>query len=243
MRLPVALVALLALVLGGCGAEPPTIGPTGVDELTVPTPDPDADDFVAGVDNPWLPLARGSTWTYQWSSGEGSGTREVTVLEELGTVAGVGTTAVRAVTSDTEGATREEVTRWFAQDRAGNVWLFGEDVLANGGGPRAAYSWRAGVDGAEAALAMPAEPRVGDGYRTAYAPGLVESRAEVLDLEASVSVPYADLDGVLETEDSDPREPGVATRRSYARGVGLVRVEDEEGPALLVELVSFRAPK
>jgi hypothetical protein len=72
---------------------------------------------------------------------------------------------------------------------------------------------------------------------------VVEAHAQVLDLEESVAVPYAAFDGVLETEDSDPRAPGVVSRRSYARGVGLVRVEDEEGPALLVELVSFRAPK
>jgi hypothetical protein len=244
MRVPVAVVPLLVLVLGGCGAEPPTIGPTGVDELTVPTPDPDAADFVDGVDNPWLPLRRGSTWTYRSSSAAGRQRVTVTVADGTRAVAGVATTVVHEVVTGPGDATAEESDRWFAQDRAGNVWLFGEHLTTYAGGATSSYgSWQAGIDGAEAALAMPAVPRVGDGYRTAYAPGVVEAQAQVQDLEESVSVPYGDFDGVLETEDSDPRAPGVVTHRSYAEGVGLVRVEDEEGPALLVELVSFRPPK
>ena len=41
-----------------------TIGPSGVDGLTIPTPTPDPADFVDVVDNPWLPLVADSVWTY-----------------------------------------------------------------------------------------------------------------------------------------------------------------------------------
>ena len=57
---------------------------------------------------------------------------------------------------------------FFAQDRDGNVWWLGR-----------AGEWEAGVDGARAGLVVPADPRVGDGYRMALLEGVVEDRAEV----------------------------------------------------------------
>src|ERR1044072_2652040 len=78
-RSPVFVVALMAAVLlsstllSGCGAagqaNPTEIGPQGVDELVVPTPSPDPDDFVDDVDNPWLPFAPGTVWTYDVAGG------------------------------------------------------------------------------------------------------------------------------------------------------------------------------
>ena len=64
------------------------------------------------------------------------------------------------------------VVDWYAQDERGNVWWFGREGV-----------WRAGTDGAEAGLAMAAAPRVGDGYRMAYEPGVVEDTAEVLEAD------------------------------------------------------------
>lgn len=63
----VLLVFLLlaALSLTGCVGPPPSIDPSGVDELQIPTPAPDPADFVATVDNAWFPLAPGSVWTYR----------------------------------------------------------------------------------------------------------------------------------------------------------------------------------
>ena len=63
---------LSALLVSGCGAagqaNPTEIGPQGVDELVIPTPNPDRDDFVDVVDNPWLPLEPGTVWTYNNSA-------------------------------------------------------------------------------------------------------------------------------------------------------------------------------
>ena len=61
----VALALMAALGVGGCGDASPESPPSGVDELVVPTPSPDPADFVTGVDNPWLPLAPGASWTYE----------------------------------------------------------------------------------------------------------------------------------------------------------------------------------
>ena len=64
-----------------------------MDLLTIPTPDPDPADFVRTVDNPWLPLTPGSTWTYEVTSplADRDGTLTVRVRPETETVAGVRT--------------------------------------------------------------------------------------------------------------------------------------------------------
>ena len=215
MTVRALLVIALLTVLTACGTASTPQPPTGVDELVVPTPSPDPDDFVAAVDNSWLPLPAGRTWTYEVV--DASGTHPVTVTVASGpAVAGVATTA-RVATE--EGA----VTRdWFAQDRDGNVWWFGREG-----------EWRAGERGAQAGLAMPANPRVGDGYRTAYLPGVVEDVAEVEALDGSATVPAGTYDGLLVTRVTTKLEPGASTEQHWARDVGLV---EEDRPGRIVRL-------
>lgn len=210
------LVALAGVVLlAGCGTASAPSPPTGVDGLTVPTPSPRAADFVATVDNPWWPLPAGRTWRYDVVDVRGE--HRLTVTAEPGpTVDGVATTARVSV----ERGTR--TVDLFAQDRAGNVWWLGRS------GERGA--WRAGVDGALAGLAMPAHPRVGDGYRAAYLPGVVEDVVTVLGLDVAATVPAGSYDGVLVTRtDSRLTSQAVGARNGYyARGTGLVE-EDTTG--------------
>ncbi|WP_193613960.1 hypothetical protein [Nocardioides lijunqiniae] len=134
-----ASLAVLGLASGCSSASPPS-PPAGVDELTVPTPSPDPDDFVADVDNPWLTLEPGVSTTYETATGE-----LVTTVDGGPEILGVATTAVTGETTD-----------YYAQDEAGNVWWLGREG-----------EWRAGEDGAEAGIAMLATPRVGDGYAQA----------------------------------------------------------------------------
>ncbi|MGA8257268.1 MAG: hypothetical protein WB767_11915 [Nocardioides sp.] len=97
-----------------------------------------------------------------------------------------------ATTARTEG----DVTDYFAQDTRGNVWWFGR-----------ADVWLAGADGAEAGLMMAANPRVGDGYRTASGIG-GDPRATVLVV--------TDDEVVLELVGSDGSVDERAFRRSAA---------------------------
>ncbi|WP_322936954.1 hypothetical protein [Nocardioides bizhenqiangii] len=224
----VAIAVTSSLLLVGCGSASEPSPPTGVDELVIPTPSLDPADFVEVVDNPWLPLTPASEWEYRATSSGEVATITVTVLDDTREVQGVTATAVREAVV-TRGRPVEETTDWFAQDTDGNVWHVGEDGV-----------WEAGVDGAEAGLAMPAQPRVGDGYRREHAEGVAEDRAQVVGLDGSASVPYGDLIDLLETEDSSPLEPGVVERRLYARGIGLVRAQTVSGGDELVELVAFR---
>ena len=235
-----ALAATLPLLVTGCGSAPQSSPPTGVDGLRIPTPSADPDDFVEGIDNPFLPLEPGSRWVYE-TDGADPETITVTVTDDTRVVQGVTTTVVRDVVRDSDGTVVEETFDWFAQDSAGNVWYFGEDTTEydDRGRPDRSGSWEAGVDGARAGLAMPAEPRVGDGYQQEEAPGRAEDRAEVLSVDESLNVELDSFTDVLQTEDSTPLEPGLVERKYYAPGVGLVLEEMVLGGSERAELVAY----
>jgi hypothetical protein len=220
-----------SLLVGGCGGAPVEYDPTGVDQLEIPTPSPDPDDFVATVDNSWFPLAPGSRWVYESTTDRRTTT--VTVSADPVDVAGVATTEVRSEVRSSSGKVVDERVDWYAQDDAGNVWYFGADA--------GDASWRAGVDGAEAGLVMPAEPRVGDGYRHQLAPDVVEEHATVLSLTEAINVPFDSYVDVLLTEDSDELAPERVEHRYYARDVGLVAVVGVSGGYDRLELVEFAA--
>ena len=226
-RAAAALVLPLALAVSACGAgDPRPAPPSGIDGLEVPTPAPDPADFVARVDNPWLPLAPGSTWTYRSSEGR---TVEVDVPGTT-RVAGVEATTVETVERSRRGRVVGRSTAWFAQDRAGNVWRLGA-IGANG-------AWRAGEDGALAGLAMPATPRVGDGFVQEQAPGVALDESRVIALDAQRSTAHRAYDDLVQVEETSPLDPGLVTQVFYARGVGAV-VEEDVSPGVDLQLVDF----
>ncbi len=207
VRRGAAAALLTAVVLGvaGCGSASAPSPPTGVDGLVVPTPEPDPDDFVGAIDNPWLPYVEGARWDYRVEDDFGRHRLLVTVSDGP-TVAGVATTAVLRVEQG-RAAVAGEITDYYAQDRDGNVWWFGREG-----------EWQAGEAGAEAGLAMPAEPRFGDGFRTARAVGLDE-RARVRGVDGTVEAPAGQYDDLVVLE----RTSGEVVRVEYfAEGVGPV---------------------
>ncbi len=240
---PLAAALATGFLLTGCGAAPVTSPPTGVDELLIPTPTPDPADFVEGIDNPYLPLAVGNEWVYEAAGGDPE-TITVTVTGETKVIQGVTTTVVHDVVTGPDGDVVEDTYDWFAQDADGNVWYFGEDTKEydERGRVDEAGSWQAGVDGAEAGLVMPAEPRVGDAYRQEFYPGEAEDKGRVVSVDAAVDIAFGAYDRVLETEDTTPLEPGLVERKYYARGVGLVLEETVAGGSDRAELVEFTGP-
>ncbi|WP_435771993.1 hypothetical protein [Nocardioides sp. SYSU DS0651] len=198
-----AAAAVLAVAgATGCGSASPPAPPRGVDGLVVPTPEPAAEDFVAGVDNPWLPLPAGASWTYAGAAG----TSLVVTATEGPEHEGIRTTAREQVVRDARGREVGRVVDHLAQDEAGNVWWLGRDGR-----------W---FD--EAGLAMPADPRFGDGFRMAAAPGL-DVRARVVAVDDAVTVPLGTYHPVVVLEVTTD---GVTGRERYARGVGLVSTEE-----------------
>lgn len=226
-RRSAVLAVLTLLVLAGCGSASDPSPPAGVDGLEIPTPSVDSDDFVTGVDNPWLPLKVGATWEYA-VSGTRPGKATVTTLEGPD-VDGVATTAVQTETLGTKATST--VTDFYAQDEAGNVWWFGREG-----------EWLAGQDDARAGLVMAADPRVGDGYRQAEVPGVVDRRAEVLGLDGERTVPDGAFENLLTIAVTSPLT-GVVEQTYYAEGIGLVSLETTEGePETQLGLVAYDEP-
>ncbi len=219
----VALVALALLVPASAAAPP-------------------AGDFVPRVDNPWFPLTPGTTWVYSGVK-DGRPLRGVTkVTHRTAVIAGVRCTVIddRGYES---GRLAERTTDWYAQDRQGNVWYFGESTAeldVNGRVNSTEGSWRAGVDGARAGIYMPAHPRVGQSFAQEYYKGHAEDHFRVLALTASVAVPYTTSHRALLTEEWTPLEPGVLDHKLYVRGLGMVREQAVKGPVERGDLVAVR---
>jgi hypothetical protein len=199
-----------------------------------------AGPFVPVVTNPWLPLLPGTTWTYRGRR-EGGPMREVvSVPRTVAVVDGVRCAVVRDRLYQA-GRLAERTTDYYAQDRAGTVWYFGEDTakLAASGVVRSRTgSWRAGVRGAKAGVFMPAHPRPGQTGRQESLAGQAEDHFRVLGLDASAHSPAVSSTHALLIREWTPLEPGVVDHRWYVKGVGTVREQTVRGGDELAVLVS-----
>lgn len=202
-----------------------------------PTPLPAPADYVASVGHPFMPLTPGTLLVYEGFD-EGLPRRdEVRVQREPETILGVACTAVvQQVIIDGEPA--ESTTEWFAQDRAGNVWKFGEESQEFDGGAGAATtpdSWRAGASGALPWMVLSAQPRAGDVYDGTWPGG--EEVVSVVATDAVAAVPFGSFAGCLVALETNPDDVEDADRIIYAPGVGSI---SEQGAGGLIELVEMR---
>ena len=173
--------------------------------------------------NRLYPLVPGTTFTYR--SVEPTGTEIVTikVTHETRVILGVTCIVVRD-TARVDGAIIEDTVDWFAQDRAGNVWYFGENTAEYHGGLIVSIDggWEAGVNGAKPGIVMFAQPTVGKVYRQELSYGEAEDAAKVLALDETVTLPSGNFTGCLKTEDFTPIEPDRVEHKYYAPGIGNV---------------------
>lgn len=206
-------------------------------------PNVDASQFVASIDNPYLPLSVGSRWVYEGTDEEGTEQVEVVVTRKRKQVMGITATVVRD-TVHVDGELVEDTYDWFAQDRDGNVWYLGETVknYENGRLADTEGSWEAGVDGALPGIVMPATPAEGMAYRQEYWEGEAEDMGEVIAVGGSQDVPAGSFDDVVTTTDWTPLEPEVVEEKQYAPGVGLIREQHVAGGPGLIHLIEFSAP-
>lgn len=180
-----------------------------------------ASAWAAAIDNPYLPMLPGMSWLYRGTK-DGAATRNRTVvLPDTATVDGVTCTVVfdRLFQG---GRVIEKTYDYYAQDRAGNVWYFGEASTEVPGGSTAG-SWTAGVGGALPGIVMEAQPKSGDTYRQEYAPPDAEDMASVTSQSWHLTVPHGSYSNVLVTKETSCVESGVE-HKYYAQGVGLLQV-------------------
>lgn len=198
-------------------------------------------NFTTVIDNEYMPLVPGATFYYE---GEKDGTPasdvfEVTHITKV--IMGVTTLEVHDNAYD-DGVLAEKTVDWFAQDKRGNVWYFGEDTKeldANGNVISTEGTWLAGVDGARPGIVMKAEPRKGQQYDQETAPGVAEDKARILNVDFSACVKYGCFHEMLLTREWTPLNPGVVEHKFYAEGIGLVKAKKVKGGDEVSELVKI----
>jgi hypothetical protein len=186
----------------------------------------------------------GTTFVYRGVK-DGEPTRDVVhVTSRVRVVDGVRCIAVtdRLYAS---GRLAERTTDWYAQDRRGNVWYFGEataELDRAGHVTSTEGSWLAGRNGAKAGIYMTARPTVGQSRLQEYYKGHAEDHFAVVSLRARVSVPYTTSNRALLTKEWTPLEPGTLDHKYYVRGIGNVKEVTVKGPLERSELVSVHRP-
>lgn len=176
-------------------------------------------DFSTNINNPYFPLKPGTVFTYK---GQGE-VITVEVLRRTVQILGVRCVVVRD-TVVVDGELEEDTLDFYAQDKTGNVWYFGETTaeFVNGLSVNTAGSFIAGVDGAKPGIIALARPKPGTTYREEFLLDEAEDIARVESVTAKVKVPYGTFTGALETFNYTPLEPDARESKFYAPGVGNV---------------------
>jgi len=147
------------------------------------------------IDNPWFPLKPGMRWVHTGSTterGKRVAHRLVTVVTDLTKVLDGVRTVVVWVEDYKEGKLDEAELAFYAQDKDGNVWAFGEypEEYFNGRMIRAP-AWIHGLNESLAGIMMPAAPRLNTpGYSQGWAPSVLwTDRGKVDQMGQKTCVP------------------------------------------------------
>lgn len=187
----------------------------------------DPANFVAQIDNPYFPLAPGTTFIYQSQNSPDKSRDVFAVTHNTRVIDGVTCVEVHDAVF-TDGVLAEDTLDWFAQDKEGNVWYFGENTheLEDGLISTIDGSFMAGVNYDKPGIVMKAHPAIGDFYRQEFSLGNAEDEAETLSLDSIVTVPYGTFKECLQSEETTPLEPDALEDKYYAPGVGNVLTVD-----------------
>jgi hypothetical protein len=216
-RLVSALVVVLAPISG--------IGVASAGALSGSKYDPEIDpaDFTSEITNPYFPLVPGTTFVYEGTSEGKAELDTVKVTSETRPILGVDCIIVHDVVSQ-EGVVVEDTFDWYAQDKDGNVWYFGEDTReldARGRVKTTEGSWEAGQHGAQPGIVMTAHPEVGDSYREEYRKGVAEDRGRIIRVGETRTTPTDSYHDVVVAERTR-LEPKIVEHKEYAPGIGLI---------------------
>jgi hypothetical protein len=228
----------LARPAGAAPCELPSFGPGDgyLPHITAP-------DFSPNVTNPFFPLKPGRTLVYTGSKDGKKALNLVLTTSRTKVVDGVRTRVVEDRLY-LDNVLEERTSDYYAQDRCGNVWYFGEDTATldrHGRVVSTDGSFHAGVAGAQPGVFMQARPEVGRRFRQEWFKGHAEDTFSVVSRSSPVTVPFGTFRHALRTEETTALEPGVLDNKYYVRGIGEVAELSVKGPrevARLVEIIS-----
>jgi hypothetical protein len=235
-RKTLLMPALVAVLLAaGCGSsdKPAPTEKLAAAPATATTASPGSgynptirpSDFTNNITNPYWPLKPGTNWTFEGTKDGAPQHVEVSVTNEHKRILGVDCVVVRDIVT-VNSTLHEKTADWYAQDRKGNIWYFGEDTKEYMSGVVSSTfgTWEAGVDNAKPGVVIQADPKPGRYYRQEYRPGLAEDQAKVMTTNDTQKVPMGTFSHVVVTKDIDPLNPDKVEHKWYAKGIGPVRV-------------------
>lgn len=197
--------------------------------------------FSPTVTNPLFPLVEGRALIYAGTKDGKQALEVVLATKRTKVVDGVRTRIVEDRLY-LDGALEERTSDYYAQDRCGNVWYFGEDTATLDRRDRTVSregSFHAGVDGAQPGVFMQAHPERGRTFRQEWFAGHAEDTFSVVSRSSRIAVPFGRFRRALRTTESTALEPGVLDAKYYARGVGEVSEASVRGPREVLRLVEI----
>jgi hypothetical protein len=238
--LAASLVVLSASACGGergeaipGGEAPPAASETVTTEITSEDFDPSLfdPDQSAILTNEWVSYEVGKRFIWKgWNEEDGERIphRIVFTVTDLTKVVSGVRTRIGWDRDFSAGKLIESELIFLAQDKAGNVWHFGQypEIYEDGElvGGRA---WLVGyLEGAKAGIHMKAEPRLGSPpYSQGYAPPPFywDDYSKVDKVGQRTCVPVGCYKNVLVIDEFEPTKPGAHQLKYYVRGVGNVR--------------------
>ena len=177
------------------------------------------------IDNKWLPMKPGTHWVYEgyaMEEGEKIIRRIEFTVTDLTKVIGKVNTVVVWIEDYADGELVEIENAFYAQDKDGTVWFFGEHPEAYADGVlEEAPTWIAGVADARPGIVMYANPELGSpSYSKGWAPEIDwKDRAKVNQMGQSKCVPLDCYEDVLIVDEFTVGESGTK-EKYYAPGIG-----------------------
>jgi len=224
------VILWLIIVVSSCA---PKSEPVITEESVEPQfPDFDASNFDNStvIDNKWTPMQPGTFWAYEGSALDGGDSVdrriEFTVTDLTKEIDGV-RTVVAWIEDYNNGELIEKEIAFYAQDKDGNVWYFGEhpeDYEA--GNFVEAPTWIAGIADAKPGIKMLLDPQLGAPVLyQGWGPEVEWSDYGQIDqMGLKTCVPVACYENVLVIAESSLREEGAYQLKYYAQGVGNIQV-------------------
>src|SRR3954452_17704340 len=211
------LFAICAIGAGTASAASPTGSGAGV-----------FDGSSAKITNPYLPITKFHR-TVLKGVDTGQHLRIVRTLQDrTKAFAYHGKTVKAAVVKDVvtnvkAGRVIEKTIDYFAQDKAGTVYYFGEDV--NEYSPHKPVShegqWRLGRDTKTPGVLMPARPKLGDSYKAEAVPGITHETDHVVAVGKTKRVAGHTYHHVIKVRENAGPPPEVEFK-TYAPGTGVL---------------------